>query len=369
MNQNRRNQKQKSGNKVIKAFLIIVFLIIIIGAGISFYAFNIYQDSTTNPFTQKAESYELVIEEGQSFLGVISMLEANGVIKNALALQIYTRLEAINPQVKFGTYALSENLTLNEFISLIETGSFEEGVTITFKEGLRYEQIADLLAEQPSLTSFDKQLFLNIAENPDSYSFSPTIQTFLDEQKPAGKSLRGFLYPDTYQFDKDSTAQIVAEKMLENFIIRVTANLDLNNLNLETESITTLYEALTLASIIEKEASAWDDRSEIASVFHNRLVSGITLDSDATVNFITGKNDAGVSFADRDIIDPYNTYQFQGLPPTPIVNPRVDSIVAAFYPKVTPYFFFYHTPDGQTFFNETLQGHTNGVCRDLGCNF
>jgi UPF0755 protein len=164
-----------------------------------------------------------------------------------------------------------------------------------------------------------------------------------------------------------TTLQIV-EVFLVNFINKYNENIaPIIGVQEPGHNLTSTYEGLILASIIEKEASAWDDRAEISGVFHNRLFIGMLLQSDATVNFATGKNDAGVSFQDQLIDSPYNTYRYAGLPPTPINNPRIQSLEAALSPNTTPYYFFYHTPDGETFFNEDFESHSAGVCRDLGC--
>ena len=178
--------------------------------------------------------------------------------------------------------------------------------------------------------------------------------------------MRGILYPDTYRVDQDMTTTQIIEMMVVNFINKLETN-GIDYKDYVADPNFNLYDAIILGSVIEKEASAWDDRAEIAGVFHNRLDSGVALQSDATVNFATGKNDAGVNLVDQNIDSPYNTYLYPGLPPTPINNPRMESIIAALRPNATNYFYFYHTPDGQTFYNVNYSDHVNGVCRDLGC--
>ena len=232
------------------------------------------------------------------------------------------------------------------------------------------DEIAEDIAEAYTKNeeTFNKALYLDIAQNPDNYTFTAEIDTFLATNKPVGVSLEGFLYPDTYEFDPAYTEEQIISKFLENFMLKVDDNLNLGSLNLTQDNVPTLYDALILGSIVEEESSAWDDRKEIAGVFHNRLINGMLLQSDATVNYITGKNDAGVLIADTKIDSPYNTYMYAGLPPAPISSPRIESIVASLYPNSTSYFYFLHTPEGQTYFAETLDEHTYNVEQYLGFN-
>ncbi|BCX13756.1 MAG: hypothetical protein KatS3mg085_288 [Candidatus Dojkabacteria bacterium] len=120
-----------------------------------------------------------------------------------------------------------------------------------------------------------------------------------------------------------------------------------------------------MASIIEKEASYKDDKALISSVFHNRLKFGYVLGADSTINFITGQTSKNLN---TQIDSEYNTYKNLGLPPTPINNPQIDSIVAAIKPKDSNYFFFFHDDEGNTYYSETDYEHTQKVCAIRGCN-
>lgn len=346
--------------------LFLVIIIIIAVSGFLF-AQNWYNNAIFNR-EETDDTIEYTVESGATFSSVLDDLIENGYKTEKLAVQLYLRSKGLSPNIKVGEFLIPLNANIPELIDILEQGVLKPATTVTIKEGLRYEQIADILESSISnTTQFDKEEFLRIADNPDLYEFSTEVETFLNTHKPSGKSLRGLLYPDTYRIDEGSTTVEVVNFMLENFISQVNTKLDLDNLTSNQQNFTDLYSGLILASIIEKEASAWDDRSEISGVFHNRLRTNMPLGSDATVNFFTGKNDAGVTFADRDRQSPYNTYLNVGLPPTPINNPRIESLDAALKPNITNYFFFYHTPDGKTFYNQTLGGHSAGVCRDLGC--
>ena len=138
---------------------------------------------------------------------------------------------------------------------------------------------------------FSKTDFMNMVNNPDSYQFDPAVQSFLNLYKPAGKPLTGFLFPDTYKFDFDSDAQVVVQIL----VVTLQRRLDENNINPadpnpNQNELKNFYDALTLASIVEKESgSHLSQMSTISGVFHNRLSANYPLESDVTVNYVTGK--------------------------------------------------------------------------------
>ncbi|MCA9387070.1 endolytic transglycosylase MltG [Candidatus Dojkabacteria bacterium] len=362
-----RYQNNKVQSRRINPIFLIILVIIVIGIVGIFSAKNWYNRSVNKAISED-EPIELIVNEGDTFKDVLTNFESSGLINSTLPIQVYLKLNGINPSIKAGIYEIPEGYNMLEVIELLETGTFKPAIWVTIREGLKYETIADVFDDQLSgVTNFDKSEFLTLVQNPSSIVFrSSEVQAFVDSIVPTGKPMRGILYPDTYRVDQDMDTTQIIEMMVVNFIDKLEANgidytVYLNNPNFN------LYDGIVLGSIIEKEASAWDDRAEISGVFHNRLNSGVALQSDATVNFATGKNDAGVELIDQNIDSPYNTYKYPGLPPTPINNPRIESIIAALRPNSTDYFYFYHTPDGKTFYNVNYSDHVNGVCRDLGC--
>ncbi len=244
-----------------------------------------------------------------------------------------------------------------------------EEVKVTIIEGWTLEQIA---AKFEDAEMFSAKDFLKAAEDYD-YSQFPLIV------KPNKTSLEGYLFPDTYRFAKGAQPNDVITKMLDNFSKRVQS-LDVNsadndfaiigyeNLDLvggDNKTGVSLYDIIVLASIIERESggdgpmSLADERALIAGVFYNRLSIGQGLESDATVNYITGRNTPGVSTADTQINSPYNTYRYAGLPPGPIGAPSLGSIQAALRPTKSDYFYFLHKqPSGEVVFSKTFSEHT-----------
>jgi UPF0755 protein len=141
--------------------------------------------------------------------------------------------------------------------------------------------------------------------------------------------------------------------MLDNFNKKLTPEL-VTEINKQQK---TVHEIITLASIIEKEVSNDNDRKLVADIFYKRLEKGIGLQSDATVNYVTGKSTTRPSAQDLAVDSPYNTYKYKGLPPGPISNPGISAILAAIYPTSNPYFYFLTTPDGKVIYSKAYQEH------------
>lgn len=187
---------------------------------------------------------------------------------------------------------------------------------------------------------------------------------------PAKQGLEGYLFPDTYRFAKSATPDTVIKKLLDNFTARVDT-LGINPADSYTipgyETLTlggkkgmTFHQVMTLASILEKESgnSTENERKLIAGVFYNRLTAGQPLESDATVNYVSGKDNPTPTNADLQINSPYNTYRYPGLPPGPICNPSLASIEAAFHPEKSDYYYFLHKqPSGEVVFSKTYAEH------------
>jgi UPF0755 protein len=172
--------------------------------------------------------------------------------------------------------------------------------------------------------------------------------------KPSTADLRGYLFPDTYRFFKDSSVSTVLQKFFDNFDARVSDTLRQAAKN----SGHTLFEELIMASILEKELKSDTDRAKGADVFWKRIEIGMALQSNATILYAAGLTEDNLSIADTKFDSPYNTYLHKGLPPGPINNPSIKSLRAAIYPEKNPYYYFLSAPDtGTTYFAKTLDEH------------
>ncbi len=262
----------------------------------------------------------------------------------------------------FGVWQIYRSYKNNQAERIARMQAQAAEVKVTVIEGWSVVQIAEYF-EKEGL--FSKAEFLAAAGKYDTSKF-PLVGTTNIKQP-----LEGYLFPDTYRFAKSSTPEEVITKMLSNFSTRVsglTGN-DAQAIDAQRKyNGLTFPEIITLASIIEKESggkgsvdgalSLQDERNLVAGVFYNRLNIGQALESDATVNYITGKDTPAVSGADLAVNSPYNTYKFAGLPPGPICNPSLGSIKAALNPAKTEFFYFLHKqPSGKVDFSKTFNEH------------
>jgi UPF0755 protein len=207
------------------------------------------------------------------------------------------------------------------------------------------------MAERLTEFGFDGEHFLELVKEPpaDWRTHYAALQDL-----PDGKSLEGYLFPDTYLFAPDESAENIISKMLNTFTKRVPDTLIAD----AKKQRSSFYEVLTLASILEEEGGTEEDRKLIADIFWKRLHDGLPLQSDATVNYALGTLKSQVSVADTQTDSPYNTYKYPGLPPTPIANPGLIALNAATYPTSNPYYYFLHNLETkQTIYAKTFEEH------------
>jgi UPF0755 protein len=220
-----------------------------------------------------------------------------------------------------GSYHIDKNMSLYNIAALIHSGKVEEYL-VTIPEGWRATQIDEVLAQKGLI---NKNEFSSIA-----------------------KTSEGYLFPDTYRFAVDSKPQDILNQMLGNFK-KKTADLKV------TEQI------IILASIVEREARSDADRPKIAGIYWNRLKIGMKLDADPTIQY--GKGDwSPITRSDyKNFQSPYNTYLYNGLPPTAICNPGLKSIKAALAPEDNDYFYFFHKSNGEAVFSKTYDEHLKNL--------
>ncbi len=169
------------------------------------------------------------------------------------------------------------------------------------------------------------------------------------------------MFPDTYRIFKNATAQDIIEKMLDNFDQKISSELR-TEISKQNKSI---FDIITLASIVEKELSADEDRAIAADIFYRRMEIGMPLQSDATVNYVTGKKETRPSVDDTHTDSLYNTYQNRGLPPGPISNPGLSAIKAVIYPKANNYYYFLTTEEGDVIYSRTNDEHAENKAKYL----
>lgn len=227
-----------------------------------------------------------------------------------------------------------------------ETALADRSVTVI--EGWNNQQIAEKLAT--SQLGFTAKDFLKTANNPKQ---DQTKYQFLAD-RPDNAGLEGYLFPDTYRFRASSTPEEVIEKILNNLDSKLTPKMR-QDIRKQDK---TIYQIITMASLIEKEVRSTKDMKMVSGIFWNRIANGQRLESCATLAYILGKNKPQYSYEETRIDSPYNTYTNYGLPLGPISNPGLKAIEAAIYPTNNDYNFFLTRPDtGETIFSRNFEEH------------
>lgn len=291
------------------------------------------------PVGGSGQPQHFIVQSGESISSIAGRLEKDQLIKSAWAFKAYLKITGkiiIQP----GTYDLSPVQSLPRIANLIASGN-TANVTLTIPEGYTLAQIAEQVG-QKNIASADE--FLKIVNDfPADYDFL--------QLRPAGKkSLEGFLFPDTYRLIKGDPV-LAVRQMLDNFGSKYRSDI---KPNLGERN---LYEVLTIASMIEREAQKDEDRYLISGVIYNRLNAGVRLDIDATVRYVINNWKDPLTQKDLGVDSPYNTRRYVGLPPGPICNPGLASIKAAINPAVHKYYYYLTDAEGITHYAKTLAEH------------
>jgi len=305
----------------------------------------------------EVEEIPFSVVAGESAAKVASRLQELGLINDSQLLRTYLRYNGTDGRIEAGNFQLSSTMTIPE-VAFSLTKALPTEITVRVWEGWRTEQIGEALIE---IGHFDLSgtEWISIMQRqislPDGYQ---ALQI-----APPEASLEGFLFPDTYRFLPDTNALEIVDRMLRTF-----DELAIPELRSGSGAATlTYYEAIILASIIEREAVHDDERPLIASVFLNRLAVGMRLDADPTTQYALA-NQADwwpkLNFDPRLVESPYNTYTFTGLPPGPISNPGLASIRAVRNPEISDYLFFRARceKDGYHNFSFTYEEHLTKGC-------
>jgi UPF0755 protein len=293
------------------------------------------------------------VDDGATAEQVIDDLAAERVIPcGGFVGNLLMRGTGKSSEIRAGTYALTTGMTLDEAVEVLTTPPKQiPTADVLIPPGYRITQIADAVEEALGIPA-DELLARVEAGRFDR-----------PPQLPAGASLEGFLWPETYRIPKKDDADVVIQRLLNQFS-EATASLPWENAK---ELGVTPYEIVVIASMIEKEAAVQRDRPLIAGVIYNRLRKGMPLGIDATLLYDDPTPDGQLSTADLETDGPYNTRMRTGLPPTPIASPYLWSLRAALDPAETPYFYYVLCDeDGGHRFAVTYREHLKNVDACLG---
>ncbi len=324
-------------NKKISIIVISIFSVIVIAISIGFASRFFARGTATVTIPSGADSVE-----------ISEILQENGIIKSRTYFLARLYFSPYRGKLRSGTFKIERNSLLDTVFEILsKDGELKEAVTVTIPEGYSVEMIEDKLIELGLCT---KSGFESALKKEYDYEFLKQIP----DSEAIKYRLQGFLFPETYEFYKDASAESIIDTMLSQFQKETKA------LNLKDDEI---FDIVTKASMIEREAQMASERAVIAGVIENRLKKNMKLQIDATTTYAVTDGrftKSRMLYDDLETDSKYNTYRYSGLPVGPICNPSIESIRAAASPDKHNYL-YYHTDteknDGSHIFSETFDKH------------
>ncbi len=293
-------------------------------------------------------SVVVTVPQGASAAQIAAILDEEGLIRSSLAFRLLAKKTGAAAKLQAGTYALKPSMDAQELLEVLSGGIGGETV-VTIPEGFTVKDIDALLAEKGLIKPGDLS---ECAKTCDfaTFDFLPTATGLAGR----GGKLEGYLFPDTYYvLSQGFVPKFFLERMLGNFRTRVVTGLK-DDLAASDKS---LHEIVTMASLVEEETRADEERPVVAGILWKRLEIGMSLGVDATVRYILEKQSQPLTTADLDVDSPYNSRRFTGLPPGPIANPGIANIKAALKPEQSVYLFYLHGSDGRIHYGRTNDEH------------
>lgn len=324
--------------RILKILLLLVAVALLGVAGI---AWTWYR----TPLTLPTSPYDFEVKSGATLTAVARALHESGVLPHPLVLVALARYHGVDRAIKAGSYEIDTGITLPLLLAKLTQGDVTQ-TALTIVEGATVADMKRTLREAPDVAN-------TVLDLPDAELLA---KLGIEE-----KSGEGLFFPDTYFFAKGAADIAVLERARRAMADRLAAAWSTRAAGLP---LATPYEALILASIVEKETGKPADRPLIASVFVNRLKRGMRLQTDPTVIYGMGeKFDGNLRKRDLEADTPYNTYTRDGLPPTPIALPSQASIDAVTHPPASQYLYFVARGDGTSEFSASLADHNRAVSK------
>mgnify|MGYP000983733623 CR=1 FL=1 len=330
------------------AIMIAIFLVLLI----AYLWLEHAVQSPRNP--DSAPARKIIIESGSGVAEIAELLQREQIISGTLPFKYYVWKTGKKKDFKAGTYEISPSQNIVEITDLL-SGVMSGEVRVTIVEGWTNRAIRATLGEKLTASADNQAVSLAQRESTERDFDDAVLATYEYEwlrDVPPEQKLEGYLFPDTYRFFREAPMTEVIEKMLRNFDQKMT---DERRVKIAASGWT-INQVITLASIVQKEAVE-ADMPRVAGIFLQRLAENKKLESDATVNYVTGKGERQPSIEDTRLDSPYNTYRSLGLPPGPICNPGLAAIDAVLNPERTDYFYFLNAPDGRTIYSRTYEEH------------
>lgn len=326
--------------------LILFLVLIFLGLGVfaTWEAFNFFGYRSA----QLEQQGQIIVDvpPGKSFISIANELYEKALINNPTYFRIYAKLTTKDRDLKVGEYELKAGMGPGEILSVLSSGQSAPR-SITVPEGTNMYEVARIL-EDAGLGAASEYLAL--------FKNKTLIKQLLGEEL---YSLEGYLFPETYHFTKYTSRNEVVSTMVKNFL-NVYSGIEASG-----KTNMSRHQVVTMASVIEKETGAPEERPLISSVFHNRLSRPMRLQSDPTILYgildETGVMKKNITRKDLTTFNRYNTYRVNGLPFGPIANPGREALRAVFYPAQSEYIYFVSRNDGTHVFSQTLEQHNAAV--------
>lgn len=338
---------ERSPGRGRKVFLVlgVAFVVVLLGAG----GTAVWLKGQIDPSGAPGAPVTVKIPEGASTQRIAAILDRAGVVESARVFRLYVRAKGQGP-FKAGTYSLRRNTSFDDLIAVLEKGPKLVFQRLTVPEGLTLNQIAERVGTLPGRSA---ERFLQVVR-------SGAVRSRF---QPAGSTnLEGLLFPDTYNFEPKDDEEAIARRMVAAFDDKAAeAGID----QVREGGVLSPYQAIVVASLVEREAKLAEERGMVARVIYNRLKAGMLLQVDASVIYAlgrTGERGLRVLHADLEVNSPYNTYKVKGLPPGPIAAPGRASLEAAVRPAEGPWLYYVVVePNGRHAFATTLAEHNRNI--------
>ena len=360
-------EKHRDTNQNIKSFeankrprfvvlrgVAMIFVVMIAAGLLAVYALNSAND--VFGFNKTDQTIELTVKSGMNAAEIAKLLAEKGIIEQPVTFQYYNKFRNRDGIYQAGNYVLNSNMSYDQIIIILRTGqTIKEEVKITFFEGMTIREIAGELEKNRVCLASE---FISEIEKIE---FGLEFENMIPEVSLRFRKLEGYLFPDAYDFYIGERVDSVAKKFLVNFQNKVFPEI----YEQIRDKGMSLDEAVTLASIIQKEAGEKEEMARVSSVFFNRIenpAAGLPrLQSDVTIFYVEQDIKPYQSRSTQDIYDAYNTYVCYGLPVGPICSPGLDAIRAVINPEQTDYYYFVTDKNGKFYYSKTLNEHNANI--------
>ncbi|MDD5031454.1 MAG: endolytic transglycosylase MltG [Patescibacteria group bacterium] len=348
--------------RLIKSTIILIIILLVSGGTFYWRGINSVAD-------KNGQDVQFLISSGESVKQIGKNLTEAKLVKSEFYFKAYVWKNELEAKFQAGEYVLNPSFSIKKIVKILTGGEAQSKErTIKIIEGWNIREISQYFEKEGmfqseellELVGFPQVDYRTNKEMPNPKNYASQFDFLAD--KPAYYGLEGYLFPDTYRIFKDATLDDIVLKMLDNFDKKLTPEMRAEI----ARQGKTIYEIITMASLVEKEVRAEDDMKIVSGIFWDRIKNKQALESCATLAYVLAVNKPQYTAEDTKIDSPYNTYQNRGLPPGPISNPGLKAIKAAIYPTYTDYNYFLSRPDtGETVFAKTYEEHVRNKAKYL----